>query len=96
MTLFIRRFSKMMNKQKFFKGDKKDKLRTRTKRACYNCDKYDHYIANYPYKHRDEEDAKKKKSYKKDKNYKKKSYGEAHIGKSGTRMMRAPTPIAMV
>jgi hypothetical protein len=51
MTLFIRRFFKMMTKQKFFKGDKKDKFRTMTKRACYNCGKYDYYIANYPYEH---------------------------------------------
>jgi hypothetical protein len=79
MALFIRRFSKMMSKQKFFKEDKKDKLRTRTKRTCYNCAKYDHYIANYPHESRDEEDD-KKKSYK-NKNYKKKSYGEAHISK---------------
>jgi hypothetical protein len=71
----------MMSKQKFFKGDKKDKFRTKTKRACYNCGKYSHYIANYPHKHREEDDDKKKKSYKKDKPYKKKSYGEAHIGK---------------
>jgi hypothetical protein len=78
----------MMNKQKFFKGDKKDKLRTRIKRACYNNGKYGHYIANYPHERRDEENDKKKKkrkkkekSYKKDKHYKKKSYGEAHIGK---------------
>jgi hypothetical protein len=84
MALFIRRFSKMMSKQNFFKGDNKDKFRTKTKRACYNCGKYGHYIANYPHKHREEDDDKKKKkekSYKKDKPYKKKSYGEAHIGK---------------
>jgi hypothetical protein len=27
MALFIRRFSKMMSKKKFFKGDKKDKFK---------------------------------------------------------------------
>jgi hypothetical protein len=84
MALFIRRFTKMMSKQKFVKGYKKDKLRTRTKRACYNYGKYGHYIPNCPYERRDEEDDRKKKkekSYKKDKHYKKKSYGEAHIGK---------------
>jgi hypothetical protein len=73
----------MTSKQKFFKGDKKDKLRTRTKKACYNCGKYGHYIANSPHECGDEEDDKKKKkemSYKKDKYYKKKTYGEAHIG----------------
>jgi hypothetical protein len=83
MSLFIRRFSKMMSRQKFFNGDK-DKLRTRAKRACYNCGKYSHYIANCAHERRDEEDDKKKKkekSYKKDKHYKKKTYSEAHIGK---------------
>jgi hypothetical protein len=85
MSLFIRRFSKMTNNQKFFKGDKKDKFRLKTKRACYNCDKYGHYIANCPHERREEEDDKKKKkeerSYKKEKYYKNKTYGEAHIGK---------------
>jgi hypothetical protein len=82
MALFIRRFSKMMSKKMFFKGDQKDKFRTKTKRACYNCGKYSHYIANCPYQHREEEDDKKKKerSYMKDKHYNKKTYGEAHIG----------------
>jgi hypothetical protein len=85
MGLFIRRFSKMMGKQKFFKGDRIDKFRSKTKRTCYNCGKYDHYIANCPHERRLEEDDKKEKekerSYKKDKHYKKKFYGEAHIRK---------------
>jgi hypothetical protein len=79
MALFIRKFSKMTGKKKFFKRDKKDKFRSKTKRTCYNCGKYGHYIANCPHEHREEEDDKKKK--KKDKHYKKTSYGEAHIGK---------------
>jgi hypothetical protein len=84
MTLFIRRFSKLMIKQKFFKGSKKDKFKSKIKRSYYNCGKYGHYITNYPYEHRKEDDDKKKKrekSYKKDKHYKKKVYGEAHISK---------------
>jgi hypothetical protein len=85
MTLFRRRLSKMMGKQKFFKGDKKDKFRSKSKRICYNCGKYGHYIANCPYECREEEDDDKKKkkerSYKKDKHYKKKTYGEARIAK---------------
>jgi radical SAM protein with 4Fe4S-binding SPASM domain len=67
MTLFIRRFSKMMGKQKFFKGDKKDKFRSKIKMTCYNCGKYDHCIANCPYEHMEEEDDKKKKKKKKKK-----------------------------
>jgi hypothetical protein len=85
MTLFIRRFSKLMGKQKLFKGDKKEKFRSKTKRARYNCSQYGHYIANCPYEHRGEDDDKKKKkeqkSHKKDNHYKKKAYGKAHIGK---------------
>jgi hypothetical protein len=85
MALFIRRFSKLMSKQKFFKGDKKEKFRLKTKRACYNCGKYGHYIANCPYEHREEDVDKKKKmkekSYKKGRHYKMKAYGEAHVGK---------------
>jgi hypothetical protein len=84
MALFIRRFSRLMGKQKFFKRDKKEKFRSKTKRACYNCGKYGHYIANCPYEHREEDDDNKKKkakSNKKGKHYKKKAYGEAHIGK---------------
>jgi hypothetical protein len=85
MALFIKRFSKIISKQKFFKEDK-DKFRTKTKMACYNCGKYGHYIDNCTHERIEEEDDKKKKeeeekSYKKDKNYEKKSYGEAHIGK---------------
>jgi hypothetical protein len=56
MALFIRRFSKFMGKQKFFKGDKKDKSKSKTKRACYNCGNYGHYIAYCPYERREEEE----------------------------------------
>jgi hypothetical protein len=86
MSFFIRRFSKLMSKQKLFKGNKKDKFKSKTKRACYNYGKYGHYITNCPYERREEDDNKKKnkkkeKSYKKDKHYKKKAYGEAHLDK---------------
>jgi hypothetical protein len=83
MPLFIKKFKKYIKKKKFSKGDKKS-----TKRTYYNCGKHGHFIANYPFEHRDDDDDKKKsKPYKKDKGYKrsdkpykKKSYGEAHIG----------------
>jgi hypothetical protein len=87
MALFIKIFKKYMNKMKFSKEDKKFNTKSTTKRTCYNYGKHDHFIANYPFEHRDDDDDKKKsKCYKKDngykrsdKPYKKKSYGEAHI-----------------
>jgi hypothetical protein len=43
----------MMSKQKFFKGGKKDKFGSKTKRASYNCGKYGHYITNCPHERRE-------------------------------------------
>jgi hypothetical protein len=83
MTIFIKKFNKCMSKRRPLKGDKKE--RTRSKRVCYNCSKNGHFIAQCPYESKEEDDDKKKKkdkSYNKDnKFFKKKSYGEAHIGK---------------
>jgi hypothetical protein len=85
MALFMKKFKKYVKKMKFAKMYKK--LKTTTKRTCYNCGKHDHFIANCPFERRDDDDEKKKyKPYKKDKSYKrsdklyKKSYGETHIG----------------
>jgi hypothetical protein len=86
MALFMNKFKKYIKKKKFTKEDKK--LKTTTKRTCYNCGKHGHFISNCPFEHRDDGDDKKKyKPYKKDKcykrsdkPYKKKSYGEAYIG----------------
>jgi hypothetical protein len=76
-----------MNKKKFSNGDKKSNAKPMTKRICYNCGKHSHFIANFPFERRDNDDDKKKsKFYKNDKSYKKgdkhykNSYGEAHIG----------------
>jgi hypothetical protein len=85
MALFMKNVKKYIKKKKFAKGDKK--LKTTTKRTCYNCGKHDHVIANCPFESRDDGDDKKKykphkkdKGYKRsDKPYKRKSYGEAHI-----------------
>jgi hypothetical protein len=86
MALFMKKFKKYIKKKKFVKGDKK--LKTTTKKTCYNCSKHDHFIANCPFKRRDDGgDKEKYKPYKKDKGYKKsdkpykkKFYDEAHIG----------------
>jgi hypothetical protein len=86
MAPYMKKFKKYIKKKKFQKGDKK--LKTTTKRTCYICCKHGHFIANCPFERRDDSDDKKNyKPYKKDKvykrsdkPYKKKSYGEAHIG----------------
>jgi NACalpha-BTF3-like transcription factor len=86
MALFMKKFKKYIKKKKFTKGE--NKLKTTTKRTCYNCGKHGYFIANCTFERRDDGDDKKKyKPYKKDKGYKrsdkpykKKSYGEAHIG----------------
>jgi hypothetical protein len=65
MALFMKKLKKYIKKKKLRKRDKK--LKTTTKRICYNCSKHDHFIANYPFECRDDSDDKKKyKPYKKD------------------------------
>jgi hypothetical protein len=86
MALFMKKFKKYIKKKKFSKGDKK--FKSTATRTCYNYGKHGHFIANYLFERRDGDDDKKKsKPYKKDKgykrsdkSYKKKSYGEVHIG----------------
>jgi hypothetical protein len=86
MTLFMKKFKKYMKKKKkLSKGDKK--FKSATKGTCYNYGKHGHFIANCHFERRDDDDKKKNKPYKNDKGhkrsdkpYKKKSYGEAHIG----------------
>jgi hypothetical protein len=86
MALFMKKFKYMKKKKKLSKGGKK--FKSATKRTYYNCGNHGHFIANYPFERRDDDDDKKKnKPYKKDKGYKrsdkpykKKSYGEGHIG----------------
>jgi hypothetical protein len=76
MALFIKKFNKYISKRRSFKGDKKEK--TRSKRVCYNYGKNGYFISQCTCERKDEDDDKKKrkdKSYKKDKFLKKKSYG---------------------
>jgi hypothetical protein len=58
MALFIKKFNKYIKKRRPYKGDRKEKLRS--KRVCYNCDKNDHFIAQCPYERKDEDNDKKK------------------------------------
>jgi hypothetical protein len=82
MALFIKKFNKFIKKRRPYKGERKEKARS--KRVCYNYDKNGHFIVQCPYERKEEDNNKRKKfdkGYKKDKKYtKKKSYGQAHIG----------------
>jgi hypothetical protein len=81
MALFIKKFNKFISKRRPFKGDKKE--RPRSKRLCDNCGKNGNFIAQCPYEKREEDIEKKKmfdKGYKKNKKFtKKKPYGQAHV-----------------
>jgi hypothetical protein len=60
MALFIKKFNKCISKRRSFKGDRKEK--TRSKKVCYNCGKNGHFIAQCPYERKDEYNDKKKRS----------------------------------
>jgi hypothetical protein len=90
MALFIKKFNKYISKRRAFKGDKKEK--TRSKIVCYNCGKSEHFIAQCPYERKDEDNDKNKKkgkSYKKTRNSQRKSpMGKLMSVKSETQVMR--------
>jgi hypothetical protein len=81
MALFIKKFNKFISKRRSFKGDRKEK--PRSKGVCYNCRKSGHFIAQCPYERKEEDNDKKMKlhkGYKKDKKFtKKKPYRKAHV-----------------
>jgi hypothetical protein len=82
VALFIKKSNKFIKKRRPYKGERKEK--PRSKRVCYNCGKNVHFIAQCPYERKEEDNDKRKKfdkSYKKDKKYtKNKPYAQAHVG----------------
>jgi hypothetical protein len=76
MALIIKSFRQILKQRKG-----KD-YKPRSKRVCYRCGKFGHYIAKCPYtSDSDRDDDKKgKKNMEKKKYYNKKKGGEAHIG----------------
>jgi hypothetical protein len=75
------KLNKFIKKRRPYKGERK--VKPRSKRVCYNCDKNEHFIAQCPYERKEEDNDKRKKfdkDYKKDKKYtKKKSYDQAYV-----------------
>jgi hypothetical protein len=82
VTLFIKKFNKFIKKRRPYKGDRREK--PRSKRVYYNYGKNEHFIAQCSYERKEEDNEKKKKlnkCYKKDKKFtKKKPYVQAHVG----------------
>jgi hypothetical protein len=82
VTLFIKKFNKLIRKRRPYKGERKEK--PRSKRVCYNCSKNGHFISECPYERKKEDNDKRKKfdkGYNKERKYtKKKPYGQAHVG----------------
>jgi hypothetical protein len=82
MTLFIKKFNKFIKKRRPYKGERKEK--PRSKRVCYNYSKNGHFITQCPYERKEEDNDKRNKfdkGYKKDNKYtKKRPYGQARVG----------------
>jgi hypothetical protein len=70
VALFIKKFNKFIKKIRPYKGDRREK--PRSKRVCYNCGKNGYFVAQCPYERKEEDNEKKKKlekGYKKDKKF---------------------------
>ncbi|XP_072146573.1 uncharacterized protein [Setaria viridis] len=84
MTLFMRKFKKVMNKSGFFDKNKdKSKIKKKSKSPCFGCGKEGHFITDcLEAKHKKEGSSKFDKS-----KYKKKTVGEAHLGQEWDILM---------
>jgi hypothetical protein len=56
VALFIKRFNKYIKKRRPYKGERKEK--PRSKRVCYNYDKNRHFIAQCTYERKEEDNDK--------------------------------------
>jgi hypothetical protein len=95
MTLFTKKFNKYIKKRKPYKGDRK--VKSRSRRVCYNYSKNDHFIAQCSHERKENNDKKQKfdKGYKKDNKYNnKKPYGNhSHQGQSFIKQVSLPQAI---
>jgi hypothetical protein len=65
---------------KSLKQRKGKDYKPRSKRVCYRCGKFGHFIAKCPYTSASDDDKKGKKKLEKKRYYNKKKGGEAHMG----------------
>jgi hypothetical protein len=97
MVLFIKKFNKFVKKRRPYKGERKEK--PRSKRVCYNCDKNWHFIAQCPYERKEEENDKRKmfdKATRKIRNTLRRSLMvKPMLVKNGTQMLRVLNQKAM-
>jgi hypothetical protein len=86
MTLFIKKFNKFIKKRRPYKGERKEK--PRSKRVCYNCCKNWHFIAQCPYEKKEEERSLKKATRKIRNTLRKSLMVKPMLAKNGTQVMR--------
>jgi hypothetical protein len=53
VTLFIKKFNKFIKRRRSYKGERK--VKPRSKRVCYNCDKNEYFIAQCSYERKEED-----------------------------------------
>jgi hypothetical protein len=53
VALFIKKFNKFINKRRPYKGERKEK--PRSKRVCYNYGKNGHFVAQCPYERKEDD-----------------------------------------
>jgi hypothetical protein len=58
VVLFIKKINKFIKKRRLYKGERKEK--PRSKRVCYNCGKNGHFIDQCPYERKEEDNDKRK------------------------------------
>jgi hypothetical protein len=90
VALFIRKFNKFIKKRRPYKGERKEKLRS--KRVCYNYGKNGHFITQCPYERKEKDNDKRKKfdkATKKTRNILRISFMvKLMLAKNGTQVMR--------
>jgi hypothetical protein len=93
VDLFIKKFNKFIKKRRPYKGERKEK--PRSKKVCYNYGKNEHFIAQCPYERKEENNDKRKKfdkGYKKIRNALRRSpMVKLMLAKNRIQVMRVPT-----